>query len=257
MKYNFVYDTDFLKKNSLYLTEEEMNIVFATIVGKHNAIFYGHNPERLIEAIKKLTSNYPFIATPNPLWIEDKMRKSNGGILYMSDFDAWSVIDQQYMYAFTKNDRERCSQFIATTTHDPLETVVPDIINNFDIIYRCKEDEKLPYARTQIATKFRGVSEYHNSLHSGRYVTSTELELEDYWLKTDAYRYLSELGKNNPVIGRKVSMVSRSVSDCKCHSLTTLEDVRIAEVICGLRDKVDVSVSTEVSESLTLEGEWW
>ena len=91
MKYNFVYDTDILEKNSLYLTEEEMNIVFATIVGKHNAIFYGYKPERLIDAIKKLTSNYPFVATSGSLLIETRLFESKGGILYMSDFDSWSI----------------------------------------------------------------------------------------------------------------------------------------------------------------------
>lgn len=249
MKYNFVYDADFLKKNSLYLTEEEKNIVFATIVGKHNAIFYGYKPERLVEAIKKLTSNNPFVVTANPLWIDDKLHNSVDGILYMSDFDYWGVIDQQYLYSHTLNDLHRCIQFIATTTHDPFETVVPDIINNFDIIYMCKEDEKLPYERTQIATKFNKVLEYHNSLHSGRYVTSTQLGLEDYWLMRDAYLYLCELGKNNPVIGRKVAMVSRSVSDCKSHSLTTLEDIHTAEGMCGLRTKMDIDIRV-ISEEL-------
>ena len=245
MKYNFVYDTDFLEKNSLYITEEEMNVVFATIVGKHNAIFYGYKPERLIDAIKKLTSNYPFVEISNLSTIEDDLHKSNGGILYMKDFDSWSLIDQQFLYSHSVNDRERCCQFITTTIHNPLDTVVPDMINNFDIIYMCKEDEKHPYLRTKLATKFGKVLNYHDSLHSGRYVTSTELELESYWLCNDAYLYLCKLGKVNPVIGRKVAMVSRSVSDCENFSLTTLEDVHTAERICGLSGKVDVSVPIE------------
>ena len=257
MKYNFVYDADFLEKNSLYLTEEERDIVLATVIGKHNAIFYGYKPERLVDAIKKLTSNYPFVATSSPFLIGDKLSESNGGILYMNGFDSWGVIDQQYLYGHTLNDQHRCTQFIATTTSNPLESVVPDVLNNFDIIYMCKEDEKLPYARTQLAIKFYKVLEYHNSLHSGRYVTSTELAVDDYWLFRDAYSYLCNLAKNNPAIARKVSMVSRSVSDCKNNCLTTLEDVHIAEEMCGLRGKVDVSVPTEVNESITLDGEWF
>lgn len=248
MKYNFVYDTDWLEKNSLYLTKEEKNIVFTTIIGKHNAIFYGYKPERLVDAIKKLTSDHPFVATTSPFSIEDRLRESNGGILYISDFDSWSIIDQQYLYSYTLNDVDRCTQFIATTIHNPLETVVPDVINNFDIIYMCKEDEKLPYTRMQLANKFSGVLGYHNSLHSGRFVTSTELHLEDYWCRTDAYRYLCELGKNNPVVGRKVSMVSRSVSDCNYNSLTTLEDIRVAEKMCGLHSTTNVIVTALYEE---------
>ena len=245
MEYKFVYDADFLEKNSILLTEEEKYVVFATVVGKHNAIFYGYKPERLIEAIKKLTSNYPFVETGSPFSIEDRLRESNGGILYMRDFDSWGVIDQQFLYSYSVNDRERCCQFIATTTLNPIDTVVPDVTNNFDIIYKCKEDDKHPYPRTQLATMFGSILEYHNSLHSGRYVTSTALEFDNYWLRDDAYSYLCKLGKDNPVIGRKVSMVSRSVSDCYRHSLTRLEDIDMAGEWCGLPKKVKLSAFDE------------
>lgn len=247
MNYKFVYDTDFLEKNCLYLSEEEIEVVFATIVGKHNAIFYGYKPERLIEAIKKLTSYYPFVEISNLSTIEDDLHKSKGGILYMKDFDSWSLIDQQFLYSHSVNDVERCCQFITTTIHNPLDTVVPDMINNFDIIYMCKEGNEQQLFKKYLADKLRFVSEYHNSLHSGRYVTSTELELDNYWLRDDAYSYLCERGKENPVIARKVSMVSRSISDCRRHSLTRLDDIYTAERLCGVHRAVDMSA---------LEGLW-
>ena len=234
MKYNFVYDTGFLEKIGICLTEEEKNIVFATIVGKHNAIFYGYKPERLVDAINKLTSNYPFVETSNPSTIEEDLHKSNGGILYVKNFDAWGIIDQQFLYGFSINNKERCCQFIATSAFDPFENIVPDMVNNFDIIYKCKENSALPYPSAQLANKLKDVLGYHNSLHSGSFVTSTELELDLFWLMQNAYSYLCKLVKNNPVIGHKVSMVSRSVSDCKFNSLTTLDDVHTAEYMCGL-----------------------
>ena len=245
MKYNFVYDTDFVEKNILCLSEEECDVVFATVVGKHNAIFYGYKPERLVKAIKKLTTDYPFVETSSPSKIEEDLHNANGGILCIKDFDSWSIIDQQFLYSHTLNDSSRCVQTIATTIHNPFETVVPDIINNFDIIYMCKEDNKHSYNKAKLLVGYNYVSTFHYSLHSGRYITSTQLELSNYWLMDDAYKYLCDQGKRNPVIARKVAMVSRSVSDCKHHTLTDKEDISIAERLCGLSKSVDLSTPFE------------
>lgn len=240
MKYNFVYDTDFIEKNILYLSDEEVDVVFATVVGKHNAIFYGYKPERLVKAIKKLTTDYPFVETSSPSKIGDDLHNANCGILCIKDFDSWGIIDQQFLYSHTLNDSNRCVQSIATTIHNPFETVVPDIINNFDIIYMCKEGDKHSFNKTKLSVGYAYISTFHNSLHSGRLITSTQLELANYWLMDNAYSSLCDMGKINPVIARKVAMVSRSVSDCKHHTLTDEEDISIAERLCGLSKSVDL-----------------
>lgn len=246
MKYNFVYDADFLEKNSLYLSQEEMDIVLATVIGKHNAIFYGYQPERLIIAIKRLTSDFQFVEILNLNSIEEKLPTSNDGILYTKDFDSWSIIDQQYLYAFSINDIGRSGQFIATTIHNPFETLVPDLINNFDIIYMCKGGEKSRYPKERLALKYRNISDFHHTLTSGKHITSTELQLRNYWLCNDAYDYLLKLSKNNPIIGRKVFTVSRSVSDCTFHNLTSIDDVHIAEGMCGVRRDVISELAEEL-----------
>lgn len=233
MKYNFVHDADFLEKNFIYLSVEEKEIVFETVVGKHNAIFYGYKPERLIKAIKKLTGDNPFVEISS-LPTDAERHKAKDGVVYMKDFDSWGIIDQQYLYSFSRNDKERLAQFIATATENPLNTVVPDMINNFDIIYECKKGDQNHYAKWYINTTFREVYEFHRSLHSGKSVTSTELEVANYWLFDDAYSYINKLAKNNPVLARKVAMVSRSVSDCNFESLTDMGDVRIAERLVGV-----------------------
>ncbi len=234
MKYNFVYDTDFIEKNIIYLSEEEVKVIFATVVGKHNAIFFGYKPERLVKAIKKLTADYPFVETANPSNIENDLHNAQDGILCIKDFDSWGIIDQQFLYGHTLNDPCRCSQFVATTIHNPFVTVVPDIINNFDIIYMCKEGDKNAYNKNKLLVGYNYVSSFHNGLHSGRYVTSTELALDGYWLTDGAYANLCERRKGDSVIARKVAMVSRSVSDCKHNSLTCNDDISIAERLCGL-----------------------
>lgn len=233
MKYNFVYDTDFLENNCTYLSEEEKRVVYATVVGKHNAIFYGYKPERLIEAIKMIASANPFVEMPSPPAYTE-LCKSNGGIAYLKDFDSWGIVGQQYLYPFSINDKERSTQFIATATENPLNVVVPDMINNFDVIYECKDDVKIKRTSWNLKSSFRHVVDYHHSLHSGKHVTSTELEVNNYWLCNDAFSYLIELTKRNPVTARKVAMVSRSISDCNFDSLTGMGDILYAERLAGV-----------------------
>ena len=60
MKYHFVYDEAYLALRDLQLSEEECKIVLATVIGNHNALFYGHKPERLVNKIKKLSSHMRF-----------------------------------------------------------------------------------------------------------------------------------------------------------------------------------------------------
>ncbi len=240
MKYNFVYDTDFLAKNVFNLSKEEVDIVLATIIGKHNAIFYGNKPERLVDAVRLLSHSERFVEQKLFSGIDDGLQNAKEGIMYLKDFDVWSIIEQQFLYVHTLNDAGRCAQFIATTSLNPTEVVVPDVLDNFDIIYKCKEGENHICSRERVSTKLEGIIKYHNSLHSGKCITSTELKLEGYWLWTDAYSYLRKLGETNPVIARKVSMVSRSVSDCKRNSLTTMDDIHTAEYICGLRKEEEL-----------------
>jgi hypothetical protein len=240
MKYNFVYDTDFLAKNVFNLSKEEVDIVLATIIGKHNAIFYGNKPERLVDAVRLLSHSERFVEQKLFSGIDDGLQNAKEGIMYLKDFDVWSIIEQQFLYGHTLNNGSRCTQFIATTSNNPTEVVVPDVLDNFDIIYKCKENEKPLCYKESLLTKLDDIIDYHNSLHSGHFITSTELELDGYWLWNDAYLYLRDLGKNNPVIARKVSMVSRSVSDRRRNSLTSMDDIHTAEYMCGLRKEEEL-----------------
>jgi hypothetical protein len=55
MNYRFTYDKEFKESNIFMLSDDEIKIVIATLCGEHNALFFGYNPERLVNVIKKLT----------------------------------------------------------------------------------------------------------------------------------------------------------------------------------------------------------
>ena len=97
MKYNFIFDKEFDKNNLFELSEMERFVVLATILGGHNAIFYGYKPERLIKAIKALRENFStFEEVPlttsivgfcggGPNLSKGYITKADGGYLYMKD----------------------------------------------------------------------------------------------------------------------------------------------------------------------------
>lgn len=54
MKYKFTHDAEYLKTHIADLSENEMLAVLCTILGGHNAEFYGYQTERINNAIKLL-----------------------------------------------------------------------------------------------------------------------------------------------------------------------------------------------------------
>ena len=54
MKYKFTHDAEYLKTHIADLSENEMLAVLCTILGGHNAEFYGYKTERIDNAIKLL-----------------------------------------------------------------------------------------------------------------------------------------------------------------------------------------------------------
>lgn len=54
MKYRFTHDAEYLKTHIVDLSENEMLAVLCTILGGHNAEFYGYKTERINNAIKLL-----------------------------------------------------------------------------------------------------------------------------------------------------------------------------------------------------------
>ena len=229
MKYNFVYDTEVLESMSNILSEDEIKIVLATVIGKHNAIFYGYNPERLIKAIKRITDTTKFVEQNAFCDVDAGLYKSMGGIMYLKDFDVWKTMEQQFLYGHTLNAPIRTTQFIATVSGIPSNNIVPDVLNNFDIVYRCKEYCQTLTSNEKLLHKLESGIRYKDRLRSGDYTTSTELGIESYWLDCDAYYYVKRTEENNPVYARKIALVARSLSDIEHVARTELEQLQEAE----------------------------
>lgn len=230
MKYNFVYDTEALESMSNFLSVDEMKIVLATVIGKHNAIFYGYKPERLIKAIKRLTNETEFVEQKTFSDIDASLNNSRGGIMYLKDFDVWKVDEQQFLYGYTVNDQNRCTQFIANVSIAPSAGVIPDVLNNFDIVYKCTNSLQTPMSNETLKQKLSAGLWCRRKLRSGQYITSTELRVERFWMDSDVYSNVERLSEeNNPVYARKIALVARSLSDVEQSTYTEMKQLHEAE----------------------------
>lgn len=231
MKYKFVYDPSVLESLNNSLSEEETKIVLATVVGKHNAIFYGYRPERLINAIKRLTSTEAFVEQKTFSDIDDGLNKSMDGVMYLKDFDIWKISEQQFLYGHTLNEPSRTTQFIATVSVPPSATVVTAVLNNFDIIYRCKESDKTPKNNESLLHEYEDILRFRTKLRSAHYTTSTGLTLESYWMSDGVCSHVRKALEDNPVYARKIALVARSLSDVEHSVYTEMEHLREAEAL--------------------------
>lgn len=101
MKYNFVFDKEFLGNSLFELSEEECDIVRAVITGGHNICIRGYRPERIVNAIKAVvnaTNPCPIEEPPTSIMLEDfcgggadlkmgSVSLANNGVLIMRDLD--------------------------------------------------------------------------------------------------------------------------------------------------------------------------
>ena len=105
MKYNFVFDKDFLGNKTFFLSDMERFVVLAAVVGGHNVALSGYHTERLVSAIKYLRDkNTPFVSVESNIEHYELIGKfsdsglkqgfvtaADGGMLHFSNLDSQEV----------------------------------------------------------------------------------------------------------------------------------------------------------------------
>lgn len=217
MKYKFVYDKAFLQMQSLDLSEEEIRIVLATIVGQHNAIFYGYKPERLVNAIRKLIGYIPFIEVSSPIsctTLAGRCVNAVHGIAYIRQMDSFDKDCLDLLVSNTTNVG-RGAQYIATVSSNPCVTVCDSLRNNFDIVYYCKDTERSDRTTTEIKKKLKRAIEYQHGLDSGTYPAGLYRKdaLKSWWFGKALYQRFCEMDREDKVMPFKYLKVTRSLAD--------------------------------------------
>lgn len=116
MNYEFIFDKNFKEMTELNLSETEVRVISATILGGHNALFYGYKPERIIRAIKLLSGGIHIEEPSCDVRIEEfcgggpnlskgSISLANGGILLLKNLEDFktSIIQMLRVPMETKN----------------------------------------------------------------------------------------------------------------------------------------------------------
>lgn len=205
-KYKFVYDTD-IDEKLCHLSLDEIKIVLAVVLGKHNAIFYGYKPERLVKAISRINGEP----------IEE-----------LIDFDKDTRIQSNLVMSKDK-------LYIATASQAPYSSIVSGKINEFDVMYKCKEEpeEFVKYSKLQ-ETLVRRIN-HRQYWDSGQYTMGKIDKIKSLWFSGDCYTLYENKSRSNR-FALTQARFARSLADVDDSCVAYVKHFREAEKLFHYKD---------------------
>ena len=247
MKYNFVFDKDFLGNKTFCLSDRERFIVLAAVVGGHNVALSGYHTERLVSAIKYLRDkNAPFVSVESNIEdidlignLSDSGLKqgfvtdADGGVLHFSDLNLQNTGVTSWLQTVMGNGWIKlCNSGEVRTLPAKFQLIAENCVNNTtekycDIIFRCnKNDQRTLWTLTELQRQVRKTKENHslNSVIGGK-----NCDIKDTFglkLTSTAKAMVSEQS-----IEVDTLRLARTIADIYCHSLTFSSDIEIAKCL--------------------------
>ena len=227
MRYKFTYDKAFLDANLLNLSSEEVKIILATVIGNHNAIFWGYKPERLADAVKRLTNIGSIqVFSDN---CDSLMYSYSESLYYLKDLNKYDSYTLKRIEINSVNNT-RCSQFIATMEGTPTELLDKGLLKNFDVIFKCTDDNKPEVFISTLRDDIRRAKRYRSNWASGDFITGRCGTLYSYWYSTEAWdRFTSFRRIHNEDIALKFAKVARSLADIEGNSMSFVSNWLMAK----------------------------
>lgn len=258
MKYRFVWDKDFLGNQMFELSEEEMTIVIAIIVGGHNAIFSGYNTERLVNAVKTLRDiNTPFVSVENPIDYKELIgdysdrglkqgfvTDADKGFLHISDLYSQNSETTSWLLTVMGNGWIKlCHSWDTVTLPASFQLLAETqdintrdwgfsrIVDNCDIRYNCKRNtERNLYSVSALRGKIRRVKEYQDGFE--RVISNSKIgNVCEIRPTSEASIKIREEN-----ISTDTARLGRTLADINGHYATFCSDLRKAlsyQNICG------------------------
>ena len=222
MRYKFTYDKAFLDANILNLSSEEVKIILATVVGNHNAIFWGYKPERLADAVKRLTNigSIPVFSDNS----DSLMYSDSDSLYYLKDLNKYDS-DTLKRIALSSVNNTRYSQFIATMEGTPTELLDKGLLKNFDVIFKCIDRSKTEVFISTLRDDIRRAERYRSNWVSGNYITGRCDNPHGYWYSAEtlfSYKVCKYAQGND--IALKYLKVARSIADIEGNSMAYKTD---------------------------------
>ena len=254
MKYNFVFDKEFLGNSRFELSEEEIHLVRVIVNGGHNVMLRGYKPERIVRAIKAIVSDTTTHIEEPPYTVsleefcgggadlkKGYVSLADNGILIMNDIDEFraSVVEMTVVPMRTGSitlchggetvQYPSNFQLIATAKKDWNYGPLDSVAKFCEIDYLCKKDS----CRSLVS-----LSELKNSIH---YDWNSHLANNSFTYKnqelmsTDELAFTSEAREiyegditstfNTPFM---IAKVARTVADMRGHINIRCADLETA-----------------------------
>jgi hypothetical protein len=232
MKYNFVFDKEFEESLKLELSNEEWGVVLATVIGKHNAIFFGYKPERLIKAIKKLCESYVLVEERNLdilSFTNSYMKKAGKGTVLVPNINNKTTLFYDSLKRASSDEDRECN-IVAYDTGSLSEENewFAMAIKYFDIVYKCEKDTVANVSLSNVKERLENARKCRAHWKSGQYVTGKFTRIEPYWVKLDCFEKYEELAKEDSNLALKYMKVARSISDIRGIIMTRIDDLDTA-----------------------------
>lgn len=246
MKYHFVYDEAYLALRDLRLSDEECKVVLATVIGNHNALFYGYKPERLVNEIKKLSSHMRFsregefmgfvdidaenMHVPSVEHYTDYCDYAKNGGVYIKGIENMSLQLQTELSIKSENTtREFQLVATATTPGSVINSVIIPLLDNFDIVYKCK-GKGITYRTTQDLIKtLEKTVRYRVGLTSGQHITGRFTDSNMCYGNSDVRTLYNSESRTDNKKPFKYIKVARSFADLDGENLTLLRHYNLAK----------------------------
>ena len=235
MKYKFIFDKNFEENIFFNLTSEEFGVVLATIVGKHNALFFGYKPERLINAIRKLSDRQRgcIIADESSLVCHDIsyfnkhfVDPIGEGTIIVPEINNKSNLFYDTLRLASYNDNRKCNIVVYDTDKPRMSNdYFKEFIENFDIVYECKNIIPSGLSVKDARSKLKSTLEYRSGLASGKHYSGMFTSIDTYWNSVQCYKMFLELCEIDKVQATKFMKFARSISDIRQNNLTTVSDL--------------------------------
>lgn len=247
MKYNFVFDKDFLGNKTFCLSDMERFVVLAAVVGGHNVALSGYHTERLVSAIKYLRDkNTPFVSVESNIERYELIGKfsdsglkqgfvtdADGGVLHFSDLDSQNGTVTSWLLTVIGNGWIKlCHSGNMVTLPAKFQLIAEHCNDNSikkycDIIFRCNGDD--PRILWSLGELQRQVTMAKKSLclrlHNAMGIKNCDIkDTNDLKLSSDAKTMFSE---QSIEIG--TLRLARTIADIYGHRLIFCSDIETAK----------------------------
>jgi hypothetical protein len=247
MKYNFVFDKDFLGNKTFCLSNMERFIVLAAVVGGHNVALSGYHTERLVSAIKYLRDkNSPFVSVESNIEYNELIgtfsdsglkqgfvTDADGGVLHFSNLNSQGTGVISWLQTVMSNGWIKlCNSGEVRTLPAKFQLIAENCDCNgtekyCDIIFKCNEDDlRQLWTLNELQRQIR-MTKGNQHLRSA--IGGKNCDFKDTFglkLSSNAKDMVSEQS-----IGIETLRLARTIADIYGHNLTFCSDIETAKCL--------------------------